>query len=74
MQVKNIRWSILQFLTVIKLPVVIKIFILSIFEWPLKTGFTVLCCVLELCLVWIQPRKTGNCPNMLEKLLTRKCM
>ena len=25
----------------IKLPFVIKIFILSIFEWPLKTGFTV---------------------------------
>ena len=29
-------------LTFIKLPFVIKIFILSIFEWPLKTGFTVL--------------------------------
>ena len=27
--------------TVIKLPFVIKIFVLSIFEWPLKTGFTV---------------------------------
>ena len=26
----------------IKLPFVIKIFVLSIFEWPLKTGFTVL--------------------------------
>ena len=25
----------------IKLPSVIKIFVLSIFEWPLKTGFTV---------------------------------
>ena len=25
----------------IKLPFVIKIFVLSIFEWPLKTGFTV---------------------------------
>ena len=32
--------------TFIKLPFVIKIFVLSIFEWPLKTGFTVLfsCC------------------------------
>ena len=30
-------------LTFIKLPFVIKIFVLSIFEWPLKTGFTVLC-------------------------------
>ena len=28
-------------LTCIKLPFVLKIFILSIFEWPLKTGFTV---------------------------------
>ena len=28
-------------LTLIKLPFVINIFILSIFEWPLKTGFTV---------------------------------
>ena len=27
--------------TFIKLPVVIKIFILSIFEWPFYTGFTV---------------------------------
>ena len=27
--------------TVIKLPFVIKIFVLSIFEWPLYTGFTV---------------------------------
>ena len=27
--------------TFIKLPFIIKIFVLSIFEWPLKTGFTV---------------------------------
>ena len=27
--------------TFIKLPFAIKIFILSIFEWPLKTGFAV---------------------------------
>ena len=27
--------------TFIKLPFVLKIFVLSIFEWPLKTGFTV---------------------------------
>ena len=27
--------------TFIKLPIVIKIFILSIFEWPFYTGFTV---------------------------------
>ena len=29
-------------LTFIKLPFVIKIFVLSMFEWPLKTGLTVL--------------------------------
>ena len=28
-------------LTFIKLPVVIKIFVLAIFEWPFYTGFTV---------------------------------
>ena len=28
-------------LTFIKLPFVLKTFVLSIFEWPLKTGFTV---------------------------------
>ena len=42
MQVKSIpleHSAIL--LTCIKLPFVIKIFVLSIFEWPLKTGFTV---------------------------------
>ena len=27
--------------TFIKLPFVVKIFVLSTFEWPLKTGFTV---------------------------------
>ena len=31
-------------LAFIKLPFVIKNFVLSIFEWPLKTGFTVLGC------------------------------
>ena len=31
--------------TVIKLPFVIKIFILSIFEWLFYTGFTVFICV-----------------------------
>ena len=37
MQVK----SITELLTYIKLPFVIKIFVLSIFEWPFYTGFTV---------------------------------
>ena len=39
MQVKREHSAIL--LTFIKLPFVIKIFVLSIFEWPFKTGFTV---------------------------------
>ena len=30
-----------KLLTFIKLPFVIKIFVLSIFEWPFHTGFTV---------------------------------
>ena len=39
MQVKLIASAILS--TFIKLTFFIKIFVLSIFEWPLKTGFTV---------------------------------
>ena len=38
MQVKSISAI---FSTFIKLPFVFKTFVLSIFEWPLKTGFTV---------------------------------
>ena len=41
MQVKSIAEHSAILLTFIKLPFVIKTFILSIFEWPLKTGFTV---------------------------------
>ena len=33
--------------TSIKLASVIKIFVLSVFEWPLKTGFTVLCKIMK---------------------------
>ena len=40
MQVKSIAHSTI-FSTFIKLPFVIKIFVLSFVEWPLKTGFTV---------------------------------
>ena len=31
--------------TFIKLPSVIKMFVVSIFEWPLRTGFTVTTCI-----------------------------
>ena len=36
-------------LTCIKLPPVFKTFVLSIFEWPLKTGFTVVPSADDLC-------------------------
>ena len=35
--------------TFIKLPVVIKTFVLSIFEWPFYTGLTVLECTMYTC-------------------------
>ena len=35
-------------LTFIKLPFVIKIFVLSVFEWPFYTGFSVLICMFYL--------------------------
>ena len=45
MQVKSIaecsKGSILQYFRPYKLPFTIKTFVLSIFKWPLKTGFTV---------------------------------
>ena len=44
MQVKSILLQVEHsaiFSTFIKLPFVIKIFVLSSFEWPLHTGFTV---------------------------------
>ena len=42
MQVKSIAECSAILQTFIKLPFAIKTFVLSIFEWPLKTGFTVL--------------------------------
>ena len=42
MQVKSIAECILHAIlsTFIKLPFIVKTFVLSIFEWPFKTGFT----------------------------------
>ena len=37
-----------KYSTFIKLPFLIKIFVLSIFEWPFYTGFTVLLALLYL--------------------------
>ena len=42
--------------TCMKLPFVIKIFVLSLFEWPLKTGFTVR--VHILCIVHVAEQAT----------------
>ena len=40
--------------TFIKLPFVIKIFVLSIFEWPFYTGFTVWCCTFHHLVFYMQ--------------------
>ena len=37
--------------TFIKLPFVIKIYVLSIFEWPRKTGFNLFCNILVISLM-----------------------
>ena len=48
----------------------------AVAQLGLKGRKEALCCVLEqerhfiLCLVLVQPRKTGKCPEMTEKLLT----
>ena len=34
--------------TFIKLPLVIKVFVLSIFEWPFYTGFTVISLIIQI--------------------------
>ena len=53
----------------IKLPFVIKIFVLSIFEWPLKTGFTIL--LLFVLLLYVPSQHFTilllfGCPNSAE--------
>ena len=48
MQVKSIAEHSSILSTCIKLPFVIKIFVFSSFEWPLKTGFT----VFDICNPW----------------------
>ena len=40
-QTNNRLMQVNSILTFIKLPFVIKIFVLSVFEWPFYTGFTV---------------------------------
>ena len=50
--------------TFIKLPFVIKIFVLSIFEWPLTTGFNVVFSYPLFCVASIQEDRKK--PNMLK--------
>ena len=49
-KLKGVHSAILS--TFIKLPFAIKTFVLSIFEWPLKTGFTVKVMLLPFFLPW----------------------
>ena len=70
MQVKSIaecsRGAFCNTLTNIKLPFVIKIFILSIFEWPFYTGFTVhvYFCLFIICWLFnLISEATGSFPN-----------
>ena len=61
-------------LTFIKLPYVIKIFVLSVFEWPLNTGFavhlsTILITVKKTC-VWCVKRNVSQ----IRSFCTRKLM
>ena len=46
--------------TFIKLPFVIKIFVLSIFEWPFYTSFTVLCASQNICHHKLNPVPLGG--------------
>ena len=48
--------------TFIKLPVVTKTFVLSIFEWPFYTGFTVtsiLFCMFRVVIIWPDQPNSG---------------
>ena len=53
-------------LTFMKLPIVIKIFVLSIFEWPFNTGFTVVVVVV----VALRPKSTAMVVEGRSFLLT----
>ena len=55
-------------MTFIKLPCVIKIYVLSIFEWPLKTDFTVYSSV-ACCTIYHVPHR---CKNYITLLHTEK--
>ena len=55
-------------LTLIKLPFVIKIFVLSIFEWPFYTGFT----VHSFTMFWfLLQRVTEEMENFLQELKSK---
>ena len=63
--------------TFIKLPFVFKTLVLSIYEWPLKTGFTVLvniesATIIKVCnnnkFLMLQPEFVKSCPKSLLKM------
>ena len=56
------RVNIHILLTFIKLPFVIKIFVLSIFEWPFYTGFTVHLAPLDSCTLKFEEQFYNHIP------------
>ena len=62
--------------TFIKLPFVVKIFVLSIFEWPLKTGFYCIFIHSIYIFIYVRPAKVFNvdqCVNVARISLFQKC-
>ena len=55
-----------------KLPFVINIFVLSIFEWPLKTGFTVLHKSVEYWKIWFRYCNFLLCRFSQDKIINLK--
>ena len=69
----KMKWFGLILSTFIKLPLVIKIFVMSIFEWPFYTSFTIFRTrILKQTCFWVSPsimnmqKKHGNPPNHLK--------
>ena len=55
--------------TFIKLPFVIKIFVFSIFEWPLKTGFTVSITFLNIVVISCQQIKAPLTHTLVDSVV-----
>ena len=57
-------------LTFIKLPFVFKTFVLAIFEWPLKTGFTAFIILLKFCFFHLE---FGGSLNIVPCMASNQC-